>query len=87
MAEVKTIRKSGASEESTPETRRLTAVEFQAAIENAREELRRSNQKLAFSGVAGGLTMGLTGVAVASLRALLGHGAQIIPFLLIRLDS
>jgi len=50
---------------------RLTAVEiFQAASENARDELRRSNQKLAFSGVAGGLTMGLTGLGVASMRAL-----------------
>jgi len=83
MAEVKTVRKGSPSEDSTPETRRLTAAEiFQAAIENARDELRRSNQKLAFSGVAGGLTMGLTGLAVASIRALMGHGSQILPFLL-----
>lgn len=83
MAEVKTVRKSSPPEDSTPETRRLTAAEiFQAAIENARDELRRSNQKLAFSGVAGGLTMGLTGLAVASLRALLGHGARVAPFVL-----
>ena len=68
-----------------PETRRLTAAEIcQAAIENARDELGRSNQKLAFSGVAGGLTMGLTGLGVASIRALMGHGAgqQIAPYLL-----
>jgi formate/nitrite transporter FocA (FNT family) len=85
MAEAETVQKRGPSEDSTPETRRLTAVEiFQAAIENARDELRRSNQKLAFSGVAGGLTMGLTGLAVASIRAFMGHGAgqQIVPFLL-----
>jgi formate/nitrite transporter FocA (FNT family) len=72
-------------DEATPETRRLTAAEIlQAAMENARDELRRSGQKLAFSGVAGGLTMGLTGLGVASLRALLGHGAsqQIAPYLL-----
>jgi formate/nitrite transporter FocA (FNT family) len=72
-------------DDATPETRRLTAAEIlQAAMENARDELRRSGQKLAFSGVAGGLTMGLTGLGVASLRALLGHGAsqQIAPYLL-----
>lgn len=72
-------------DDSTPETRRLTAAEIlQAAMENARDELRRSGQKLAFSGVAGGLTMGLTGLGVASLRALLGPGAsqQIAPYLL-----
>jgi formate-nitrite transporter family protein len=85
MTDVKALRKNGCSDESTPETRRLTAAEiFKAAIENARDELRRSNQKLAFSGVAGGLTMGLTGLAVASIRALEGHGPgqQIAPFLL-----
>lgn len=68
-----------------PDTRRLTAAEIlQAAIENARDELRRSAQKLAFSGVAGGLTMGLTGLGVAAIRALAGPGAgqQIAPYLL-----
>lgn len=70
---------------STPDTRRLTAAEiFHAAIENAREELRRSNQKLAFSGVAGGMTMGLTGLAVASVRSLAPAGTTfpIAPYLL-----
>jgi len=82
--DIKAPRKSSPSEDSAPETRRLTAVEiFQAASENARDELRRSNQKLAFSGVAGGLTMGLTGLGVASMRALLGHeGQHIAPYLL-----
>lgn len=73
------------SEDGASDTRRLTAAEiFQAAIENARDELRRSNQKLAFSGLAGGLTMGLTGLGVASARALLGSGAaqHIAPYLL-----
>jgi formate-nitrite transporter family protein len=72
-------------QDSVPDTRRLTAAEiFSAAIDNAREELRRSNQKLAFSGVAGGLTMGLTGLAVASVRSLAGPGASlpIAPYLL-----
>jgi formate/nitrite transporter FocA (FNT family) len=61
--------------DTVPETRRLTAPEiFQAVMDNARGELRRSLRKLAFSGVAGGITMGLTGIGVASLRALLGTG-------------
>jgi len=58
-----------------PESRRLTAPEiFQAAVENARAEVRRSPRTLAFSGVAGGITMGLSGLSVASMRALLGPG-------------
>jgi len=62
--------------EETPETRRLTAPEiFEAAIENARSELGRSTRTLAFSGIAGGLTMGLTGLSVASVRAILGTGS------------
>ena len=62
--------------EETPDTRRLTAPEiFEAAIENAREELRRSPRTLAFSGIAGGLTMGLTGLGVAAVRAILGPGS------------
>jgi formate/nitrite transporter FocA (FNT family) len=72
-------------EETAPDTRRLTAAEIlQAAIENARDELQRSSQKLAFSGVAGGLTMGLTGLAVAAARALAGPGAgqHIAPYLI-----
>jgi formate/nitrite transporter FocA (FNT family) len=63
-------------EEAFPETRRLTAPEiFQGVLDNAREELRRSLRKLAFSGVAGGITMGLTSLGVSSLRALLGPGS------------
>ena len=61
--------------ETTPETRRLTAHEIlQAVLENARSELRRSVTKLFFSGIAGGITMGLTGLAVAASRAVLGEG-------------
>jgi formate-nitrite transporter family protein len=62
--------------EATPETGRLTAPEiFGAAVDNARSELKRSPKSLAFSGLAGGLTMGLTGLGVASMRAVLGSGA------------
>lgn len=68
--------KSNSTEAPAAETRRLTANEiFAAAIENARSELRRSSRKLAFSGFAGGITMGLTGLGVASMRSLLGDGS------------
>jgi formate/nitrite transporter FocA (FNT family) len=64
--------------ETAEETRRLTAHEIlRAAIDNARSELGRSVTKLAFAGVAGGVTMGLTGLGVASGRAILdGSGWQ-----------
>lgn len=63
-------------EDLAVETARLTASEiFEAATESAREELRRSSRKLAFSGLAGGLTMGLTGLSVAAIRAILGGGS------------
>jgi len=62
-------------EELGNDTRRLTAPEiFHNVVEDARAELKRSSTKLAFSGLAGGLTLGLTGLAVASIRALLGRG-------------
>ena len=62
-------------DEPTAESRRLTAHQiFDAAQDNAREEIKRSSRTLAFSGVAGGLTMGLTGLGVASVRAVLGDG-------------
>jgi formate-nitrite transporter family protein len=52
------------------DSKRRTAHEiFDAAIENGREELKRSSGALAFSGLIGGLTMGLTGLAVAVVRA------------------
>src|SRR5438270_5813327 len=63
------------SEQSSAESRRLTATEiFDAATENARSELKRPLLGLAFSGLAGGITLGLTGIAVASVRATLGDG-------------
>jgi formate/nitrite transporter FocA (FNT family) len=52
---------------------RLTAAEIYTNVEeNAREELKRTPRSLAFSGLAGGLGMGLTGIGVASARAVLG---------------
>ena len=60
---------------SALDSRRLTASEILAEVSAiAKEELRRSPQTLAFSALAGGLTMGLTGIAVASVRAMLGNG-------------
>jgi formate/nitrite transporter FocA (FNT family) len=51
---------------------RRTAHEiFERVEDNAHAELRRSPQALAFSGFAGGLSMGLTGLGVASLMAAL----------------
>lgn len=72
-------------EETAVETRRLTAHEiFEAASENARDEVRRSPIKLAFSGVAGGITLGLTGLGVACIHALIGSGGweDLIAFLI-----
>ncbi len=54
---------------------RPTAHEiFESVAMNAREELKRPSKALAFSGLAAGLTMGLTGMGVAIARAHLGPG-------------
>jgi len=63
------------SDDAEVQAQRLTAPQiFHAAVENAREEIRRSPRTLAFSGVTGGVTMGLTGLGVAAMRAILGEG-------------
>src|SRR3954464_7486811 len=70
--------------DSPAETRRFTADEIlQAALENARNELRRSMSKLAISGVAGGITMGLTALGVAEIKGFTGEGGwrDLIPYL------
>ncbi len=61
-----------AKEESVAiDSSRLTAHEiFEQAVQNGKDELARSSRALTFSGLAGGFTMGLTGLAVASVRAL-----------------
>ncbi len=57
------------------DTSRRTAHEiFDSATEIARDELERTSRALAFSGFLGGLTMGLTGLSVAVVRAALGPG-------------
>src|SRR5437762_10297218 len=63
------------SEAPVAETRRFTADEIlQGTLEDARNELRRSLVKLGFSGIAGGITMGLTALGVSSIRAFVGDG-------------
>ncbi|HTV15455.1 MAG TPA: formate/nitrite transporter family protein [Acidobacteriaceae bacterium] len=52
---------------------RPTAMEIYAQVSrNARQELQRPLRALAISGVAGGLTMGLTGLSVSAVQAALG---------------
>lgn len=54
---------------------RRTAHEIFEKVEaSAHDELRRSSRALAFSGIAGGLGMGLTGLAVASVLHIIGDG-------------
>ena len=55
-------------------TRRNPQEIFVEVANNARDELERSSSALAFAGLAGGLGMGLTGLSVASVEALLGPG-------------
>lgn len=73
--EQKAVLQSAASEAMTEMTVRRTAYEIFSTVEkNAHEELKRPTRALAFSGLAGGFGMGLTGLAVATAHALLGHG-------------
>lgn len=55
-------------------TRRTAHEILEQVLENGRDELSRSTQALVFSGLAGGLTMGLTGLGVAAAKATLGPG-------------
>lgn len=64
---------------------RPTAIQiYEQVARNGRRELARSNTSLAISGIAGGLTMGLTGLSVSAVTAQLGNSAsaQFIAFLL-----
>lgn len=66
-----------------PDTSRLTANEiFEQVESNAHDEVRRTPHALAFSGLAGGITMGLTGIAVATAQAALPpEHKEFIPYL------
>src|SRR5581483_682758 len=64
-----------ASQDVSIDTSRRSAPEiFHAAQDLGRNELRRSSRTLAFSGLSGGLCMGLTGLGVAAVRGMLGNG-------------
>jgi formate-nitrite transporter family protein len=55
-----------------PTVRRTAREIFEKVEDNAHEELRRSTHALAFSGLAGGFSMGLTGLGVAAAMVGLG---------------
>ena len=64
------------------ETSRLTANEiFEQVESNAHDELHRTPHALAFSGLAGGVSMGLTGLAVATAQAALSQHKEFVPYL------
>ena len=70
---------------TSSDTLRRTAHEiFEKVEDNAHQELRRSAHALAFSGFAGGLSMGLTGLGVAAALAALGDtpGSAFIAYLI-----
>jgi formate/nitrite transporter FocA (FNT family) len=70
---------------TTADSERKTAQEiFDAASATAKDELSRPSSALAISGLAGGVTMGLTGMGVAVARAHLGAGEwqQLVAMLL-----
>lgn len=70
---------------ATTETLRRTAHEiFEKVEDSAHQELRRSPNALAFSGFAGGLSMGLTGIGVAAAMAALGNtpGREFIAYMM-----
>ncbi len=70
---------------ATTETLRRTAHEiFEKVEDSAHQELRRSPNALAFSGFAGGLSMGLTGIGVAAAMVALGNvpGREFIAYMI-----
>jgi len=57
-------------------TRRSASQILEQVITNGRDELERASKALAFSGVAGGITMGITGLSVAIASATLGPSVE-----------
>ncbi len=55
-------------------TRRSAHEILEQVAQNGRDELERSTHALFFSGLAGGMAMGLTGLGVAVMQATLGEG-------------
>jgi formate-nitrite transporter family protein len=67
------------------ETSRMNVHEiFETAVESARDELGRSTLALGVSGLAGGITMGLSGLGVAVIHAAMGDtpAADLVAMLL-----
>src|SRR6185437_12553823 len=70
----KNLSREGEATAVQKELERPTAIQIYAQVaKNARQELRRPARSLAISGFAGGITMGLTGLATAIARAELGN--------------
>jgi formate/nitrite transporter FocA (FNT family) len=64
-----------ATKSPTLDTSRRSAPQILGTVSKiARDELARNSRALAFSGLAGGMTMGLTGLSVAAVQAILGKG-------------
>ncbi len=73
---------TAAKESMSDITTRRTAHEIFTNVEkNAHDELKRTTRALAFSGLAGGFGMGLTGLGVACARGELGPGHDFVSLL------
>jgi formate/nitrite transporter FocA (FNT family) len=75
---------SSTTETSEQSLRRTAHEIFQRVEDSAHDELRRPAMALAFSGFAGGVSMGLTGIAVACSMAALADvpGREFVAYLL-----
>lgn len=72
---------AASAEQIEKHTQRLTAREiFEAACDTARDELHRPPLGLAFSAIAGGITIGISALAMTLVHAVWGsgHGAGLI---------
>ena len=64
-----------ATKQATMDTSRRSAPQILETVSRiARDELARNSRALAFSGLAGGMTMGLTGLGVAAVQSIIGKG-------------
>lgn len=77
LPEIKRVDRNSDNVSTQRDLDRPTAYQiYEQVSRNGRRELGRSNLPLAISGIAGGLLMGLTGLAVAILTATIG-GTQV----------
>jgi formate-nitrite transporter family protein len=85
MRHLKKIPEPDTSQSTQQDLDRPTAIQiYQQVSRIAKGELARTNKALAISGLVGGLTMGLTALAVSTVAATLGRepGALFIAYLL-----